>query len=126
VFIVNRDRAEASGGFLDSDVRIEHMGDVQRFRVRCPDCDAYLTIDAATGELVSHKSADKAPAEGKDFETLLSEIDENKAQAEEVFQQEFAAMKDKDRLLEEKFREGLKRAHEEPVDKPPARPFDLD
>ena len=105
---------------------MEHMAELKRFRVHCPHCDAHLTLDAATGEILAHKSADTPPAGGKDFETLLSELDANKAQAEEVFQQEFAAMKDQDRLLEEKFREGLKRAHEEPPDKPPPRPFDLD
>ena len=102
------------------------MGKVNRFRVRCPDCDARLTLDAATGEILAHTPADKPPAGGKDFEALLSEIDENKAQAEEIFEQEFAAMKDQDRLLEEKFREGLKRAQEEPMEKPPPRPFDFD
>ncbi len=39
---------------------------------------------------------------------------------------EMAALKDRDRLLEEKFEEALKRAEEEPDDAPPPRPFDLD
>jgi hypothetical protein len=37
-----------------------------------------------------------------------------------------AAMKDRDRLLEEKFKQALERAKEEPDDVPPPRPFDLD
>ena len=102
------------------------MAETKRFRVQCPDCNAYLTLDAATGEVLAHKSADTPLAGGKDFDTLLSALDDNKAEAEEVFQQEFAAMKDQDRLLEEKFREGLRRAHEDPADKPPPRPWDLD
>ena len=48
------------------------------------------------------------------------------AEAEETFEREVAAMKDRDRLLEEKFREALKRAEEEPEDVPPPRPWDLD
>ena len=110
----------------DLDVRMDHMAELKRFRVHCPECNAHLTLDAATGEILAHKSADAPLAGGKNFESLLSELDDNKAQAEEVFQQEFAAMQDKDRLLEEKFREGLRRAHEDPADKPPPRPFDLD
>jgi len=102
------------------------MGKLNRFRICCPDCDTQITLDAATGKILSHSSIDKPLAGGKNFEALLAELDENKAQAEEVFQQEFAAMKDQDRLLEEKFREGLKRAQEEPEDQPPLRPFDLD
>ncbi len=35
-------------------------------------------------------------------------------------------MKDRDRLLEEKFQEALKRAEEEPDDERPLRPIDLD
>ena len=46
--------------------------------------------------------------------------------AEDVFQREVAALKDRDRILEEKFREALKRAEEDPDQGRPARPFDLD
>ena len=35
-------------------------------------------------------------------------------------------MKDRSRLLDEKFEEALRRAEEEPADVPPPRPFDLD
>ena len=45
--------------------------------------------------------------------------------AERLETLEKAAMADKDRILEEKFREAMKRAEEEP-DLPPKRPFDMD
>ena len=83
-------------------------------------------IDAATGEVLSHREHQAPPAGGKDFEALLEDLDRSKAEAEDVFSREMEAMKDRDRLLEEKFREALKRAEESPEDEPPPRPFDLD
>ena len=83
-------------------------------------------VDAATGVVVSHRAAKRPPAGGKDFAALLNDLDQEKIEAEETFQREVAAMKDRDRLLEEKFQQALKRAEEEPDDAPPLRPFDLD
>ncbi len=97
-----------------------------RLTIRCPGCEARLVVDAATGEVLSHRSADRPLAGGKDFDSLLKGLDEDKAEAEAVFEREMGALKDRDRLLEEKFREALKRAKEEPDDEPPVRPWDLD
>lgn len=69
--------------------------------------------------------AQGAPAGGKDFDALLKGLDDDKARAEETFEREKAAFADRDRLLEEKFKEAMKRAEEEP-DLPPKRPFDFD
>ena len=97
-----------------------------KLTLRCPDCDSHLVVDAATGEVLSHRKATRPIAGGKDFEALLSGLDEQKEQAEDIFTREMEAMKDRDRLLEEKFKEAMKRAEEEPDDSPPPRPFDLD
>lgn len=83
-------------------------------------------VDAATGEVLSHREHRAPPAAGKDFDQLLEDLDRSKVEAEEVFAREMDAMKDRDRLLDEKFREALKRAEESPEDEPPPRPFDLD
>jgi regulator of sirC expression with transglutaminase-like and TPR domain len=100
--------------------------DTRKLTVRCPECNSELVIDAATGEVLSHRKARQPIAGGKDFDSLLRGLDEEKAHAEDIFQREVAALKDRDRLLEEKFREALRRAEEEPDDVPPPRPFDLD
>ena len=94
--------------------------------IRCPDCEAHLVIDAATGEILAHRAVEQPLAGGKDFDTLLEDLDRDKHEAEEVFAREVAAMKDQDRLLEEKFKQAMERAKEEPDDVPPPRPFDLD
>ena len=98
----------------------------RKLTLKCPDCDAHLVVDAATGEVLSHRAAESAPAGGKSFEALLGDLDIQKEQARDIFEREMHALKDQDRLLEEKFAEALKRAEEEPDDEPLLRPFDLD
>jgi hypothetical protein len=98
----------------------------KRLHVRCPDCESELLVDAETGEVLSHRAPKQPLAGGKDFDSLMRGLDEGKARAEAVFEQEKAAMKDRQRLLDEKFDEALRRAREEPDDTPPKRPFDLD
>lgn len=102
------------------------MSETRKLTVRCPDCNSDLVIDATTGQVLSHRRAKQPPAGGKDFDALLKGLDEDKERAEDIFQREVAAMKDRDRLLEEKFREAMRRAEEEPDEGPPRRPFDLD
>jgi len=97
-----------------------------KLTLRCPDCDSELVIDSATGQILSHKKAKQPIAGGKDFDALLKGLDEEKSKAEDIFQREVAAMKDRDRLMEEKFREAMRRAEEDPDKGPPRRPFDLD
>jgi hypothetical protein len=102
------------------------VSETRKLTVRCPDCSSDLVIDAETGEVLSHRRAKQPLAGGKDFDSLLKGLDDDKARAEDVFQREVAAMKDRDRLLEEKFREAMRRAEEDPDESPPPRPFDLD
>ena len=102
------------------------MSESRKLTVRCPECSSDLVIDVETGEILSHRRAKQPPGGGKDFDALLKGLDEDKARAEDVFQREVSAMKDRDRLLEEKFREAMRRAEEDPDTGPPRRPFDLD
>ena len=83
-------------------------------------------VDAATGEVLFHRPARRPPAAGKQLNELLDDLDRERAEAEEVFEREVAAHRDKDRLMEEKFQEALRRAAEDPDDGPPPSPFDYD
>lgn len=94
--------------------------------VVCPGCKGELVVDATSGEVLFHKPAKAPLAGGKDFDSLLAGLDDDKHRAEEKFEREVAAMKDRDRLLEEKFKEALRRAEEDPDEGPPKRPWDLD
>ncbi len=100
--------------------------DKKKTDVDCPDCGARITVDLVTGTVLHHRSAKKERDPGKDFDALLAGLDESKSRAEDVFDREVSALEDRDRLMEEKFREALKRAEEEPDDEPPLRPWDLD
>jgi hypothetical protein len=102
------------------------VSDSSKLTVRCPECGGDLTVDAATGEVLSHRAATKPLAGGKDFDSLLAGLDDDKRRAESTFERARAAEKDRDRLLDEKFREAMKRAEEQPDDEPPRRPFDFD
>ena len=94
--------------------------------VTCPDCGSDLTIDVESGTVLFHKPPPEPTGAEKDFDALLAGIDDSKNRAQDIFQREFSALKDRDRLMEEKFEEALRRAEEEPEDEPPVRPWDLD
>lgn len=83
-------------------------------------------MDAATDSILFHKPAVRERDSERDFDALLAGLDESKTRAEEVFQQEVSAHKDRDRLMEKKFEEAMRRAEEDPDDEPPLRPWDLD
>ena len=98
-----------------------------KLRVTCPDCGCDLVVDTATGTVLAHKSPKRpSAAEQMDFDKLLAGLDDSKTRADEVFNRELSALEDRDRLLEEKFREALLRAEEEDDGSPPERPWDLD
>lgn len=97
-----------------------------RLTVTCPECGSDIAIDVATGAVLSHKPVEQERDSDKDFDALLAGLDESKDRAEDVFSREVSALKDQDRLMEEKFREAMRRAEEEPDEEPPLRPWDLD
>lgn len=83
-------------------------------------------IDRETGEILFHEPRKRAPAGGRDFDQLLEKLDQDKALAEDLFEREVTALKNRERLLEDKFQEALREARKSPEDEPPKRPFDLD
>lgn len=95
---------------------------MERFVITCPCCEATLTIDASTGALMSHEEKKKVLGS---FEDLKGELAKKKEQREQIFAQEMSSMKDRERLLEEKFKEALKRA-DTASDEPFKNPLDLD
>jgi DNA-binding ferritin-like protein len=98
------------------------MADATRFTLICPCCEATLTVDAQTGAILSHEEKAKPVAS---FDEMLKGLDKQKQQREQIFQQELGSLKDRERLLEEKFREAMKRAEKE-KDKPFINPLDVD
>ena len=95
---------------------------MEKFTIICPCCEANLTIDAQTGAVLAHE--EKAKKLGS-FEDLKLQLDKQKETRENIFAQETQAQKDRERLLEEKFKEAMKRAGDE-TDKPYKNPLDMD
>lgn len=95
---------------------------MERFTLICPCCEATLTVDAQTGALLSHQEKKKVHGS---FEDLAGELNKQKELREQLFAQEMSSMKDRERLLDEKFKEALKRADTD-SDKPFRNPLDLD
>jgi ribosome-associated translation inhibitor RaiA len=98
------------------------MADTTRFTIICPCCEATLTVDSHTGALISHEEKSKPLAS---FDEMVKGLDKQKQVREQIFAQELSSMKDRDRILEEKFQEAMKRA-EKDKDKPYRNPLDLD
>jgi uncharacterized Zn finger protein (UPF0148 family) len=95
---------------------------MEKFSVICPCCEAALTIDAQTGAILAHEEKKKIHGS---FEDLKGELDKQKNLRDQLFSQEMSSMKDRERLLEEKFKEAMKRAETE-KDVPYRNPLDLD
>lgn len=95
---------------------------MEKFTIICPCCEANLTVDAQTGAVLAHE--EKAKKLGS-FEDLKNDLVKQKETRENIFAQEMSSMKDRERILEEKFKEAMKRAGDE-TDKPFVNPLDMD
>lgn len=95
---------------------------MEKYTIHCPCCDTTLTIDANTGAIIAHEAKKKILSS---FEDLQGELSKQKEQREQIFAQEMSSMKDRERLLDEKFKEALKRA-DTSSGTPYVNPLDLD
>ena len=95
---------------------------MEKFSVICPCCEANLTIDGQTGAILAHEEKKKIHGS---FDELKGELSKQKELRDNIFAQEMSSMKDRERLLEEKFQEALKRADTD-SGKPFRNPLDLD
>lgn len=95
---------------------------MEKFSVTCPCCEAVLTIDAQTGSILAHEEKKKILGS---FEDLQGQLSKQKELREQIFAQEMSSMKDRERLLDEKFKEALKRADKD-SSVPFKNPLDLD
>ena len=81
-----------------------------------------MIVDAETGAILSHEEKQKPLAS---FEDMKKGLEKQKETREQIFAQEMSSMKDRGRLLEEKFKEAMKRA-EKDKDKVYRNPLDMD
>jgi hypothetical protein len=95
---------------------------MEKFSIICPCCEANLTIDAQTGAVLAHEEKKKILGS---FEDLRGNLDKQKELRENLFAQEMSSQKDRERILDEKFKEAMKRAGDD-KDVPYKNPLDLD
>lgn len=95
---------------------------MEKFNIICPCCEAALTIDAGTGAILAHEEKKKPVAS---FDALRDELSKQKDLREQLFSQEMSSMKDRERILEEKFQEALKKADTQSGE-PFRNPLDMD
>ena len=93
-----------------------------KFTLICPCCDATLIVDAQTGAVLSHEEKHKALGS---FDELKEDLNKQKQVRDQLFAQELGSQKDRERILEEKFREAMKRAGDD-TDSPFRNHLDLD
>jgi len=96
--------------------------DSTRFTILCPCCEATMIVDAQTGAILSHEEKAKPVAS---FNEMLKGLDKQKEARDQLFSQELSSQKNRERLLEEKFQEAMKRADKD-KDKPFINPLDID
>jgi hypothetical protein len=89
-------------------------------RVQCTCCDAVLTVDKASGEVVFTEKPKKKQVS---FEEAVLKVQQEKETAEDRFRDAFQREEGRKKITDQKFEEAMKRADdlEEPI-----RPLDLD
>jgi hypothetical protein len=88
--------------------------------VRCPCCEAVLTVHATSGEVLF---TEKPKKKGGSFEDALLQVQREKDTADDRFRDAFAKEESRMKTVEDKFQENLKRKDEleEPI-----KPLDWD
>ncbi|MCU1346992.1 MAG: hypothetical protein JWO56_22 [Acidobacteria bacterium] len=95
---------------------------MKNFEITCPCCESTIVVDRITGEVLLHKQ--KVTKVGGSLESMVSNLEVQKSEAQKRFDRQLDAQKDRGRILEERFKEALERADKS--DTPYKNPMDLD
>jgi hypothetical protein len=91
--------------------------------VTCPCCEAKLTVDPELAVVLSHVAPPR-PAPNVDIDDAARILAEQAQKREDKFRNSWEAESKKEDVLNRKFEEALKKAKDQPVEKP-MRDFDL-
>src|SRR5271169_3547688 len=91
--------------------------------ITCPCCDAKLTVDAQLAVVLSHVAPVKR-APDVDIDDASRILEEQARKREDKFRNSWEAESKKEDVLNRKFEEALKKAKDQPAEKP-LRDFDL-
>ena len=89
-------------------------------RVQCTCCEAVLTVDKTTGEVVF---TEKPKNKKVSFEDALQKVKQDQDTADDRFKEAFLKEKDHMKVIDQKFEEAMKRKDELEM---PIKPIDLD
>jgi hypothetical protein len=93
-------------------------------QVVCPCCGSTLTIDPLLAAVLDHKLPVKPPVVAQ-LKNAAQLVKDEATRRDEKYHQIAEAEKNKGKLLDRKFQELLKKAQEEPLEKP-LKDIDLD
>jgi hypothetical protein len=91
--------------------------------VKCPCCEAMLTVDTELAVVLSHMAPPRA-APDVDIGDAARILAEQAKKREDKFRDSWEAESKKEDVLNRKFEEALKKAKDQPAEKP-LRDFDL-
>ena len=94
----------------------------KNFEITCPCCEATVVIDRISGEVLLHKAKEHKVTGS--LESMVSGLERQRTEAEKKFDKQIEAQKDRARILEEKFKEAMKRAGDN--DEKYVNPLDMD
>jgi flagellar basal body P-ring protein FlgI len=98
--------------------------DKMKIEIQCPCCQARLIVDGTTGTVLWHE--DKRPEKNlPSMNEMIKNLETRKKEVQEKIFNESKALKERPRILEEKFKESMKRLDKN-EDIKPIGPFDLD
>ncbi len=90
--------------------------------ILCPCCEALIVVDRLTGEILLHKK--KESKTGLSLESMVANLDSQKSELAKKFDKSMESQKDRARILEERFKEAMKKA--ESSDEKYINPMDMD
>ncbi|MCM2315326.1 MAG: 2-nitropropane dioxygenase [Thermoanaerobaculia bacterium] len=84
----------------------------ENIEITCPCCAAWIVVSRESGQVLLHK-APVNPKKNQSLEEMVGEVHAKKSELASRFEKEMASQKDREKILEEKFKEALSRAKKE-------------
>ena len=101
------------------------MSNSTQISVTCPHCASSLQVDTEAGVIISHEPPVQ-PNREVDFNARLQQIEREKERSGDKMAEAMRREKDKDRLMQDRFRELLDDTKKKDDGKKPIRDIDLD
>jgi len=98
--------------------------ETRTMRIACPCCEAILTVDLELATVIGHEVPAR-PQRVQQLKDASRILEEEASQRREKYRSIMDAEKDRGKTLDRKFQELLKKAKDQPIEKP-LKDIDLD